>query len=160
MEREKDESALNVDLLLAYLKRNLPEEYIPRIDGELDWKLFGPTISKYFGPDSVLPPEYTDDILLWVNHRVVIRELLRFVDRKLFHIEPMLNNTRLTDNVQRRISTSMLNKIPNLDKNYQTEIFDYININYTIRKPWFENYYCIRILGLPFSLDNGTPCPF
>lgn len=142
-------SKCNVELVISYIAPRLPEEYHPKVE-DTDWKIFGPVIQKYFGPSGIFPPEYKEtELLLWVKHRVLVTELLKRVQCKLFNIETMLNSTTSTDAVQMRIIVSMLNKT-DLPERYKSEIFDNLIMQYRYRKPVFEDYYVIRILGLPF----------
>lgn len=154
MERqEKHSLTVNYTDLCDYLSDRLVLPYLPKV--EEDWNLFGSVISRTYGPDGVFPKQYSDkELLKWIQHKIQVRNLLLFVQRKLFTHLAMLHNTRATDAVQMRIFVSMLNKL-GLPRIYADEIFDNVHLQYDIRKPVFEDYYLMKILGLPFVLNLG-----
>lgn len=162
MERQEKSAKTVVEYksdLENYLNRRLCPPYLP-IDLVEDWNLFGPVIYTVYGPNGVFPEEYDDnDLLLWLKHRLSVRSLLKYCQWKVFSNYAMLNNKRPTDNVLIRIIVSKLNKL-NLPKVYADEIFDNIHLQYQIRKPVFEDYFVIKVLGLPFELTSTQACPF
>lgn len=150
---------IDLEDLNRYLNIRLCPPYLP-VNGEEDWNIFGSCISKVYGPDGVFPKEYQDGQLIrWIQDRILVRELLRFTQRKIFCLTEMLNNKRATDRVRIRIVVSMLNKL-GLPKRFEDEIFDNIHLQYQVRKPVFEDYYVIKIFQLPFELPDTRVCPF
>lgn len=162
MERQDEsDKGLKVNLsdLNSYLSTRLYPPYLP-INLVEDWNIFGPIISKVYGPDGVFPKEYEDgDLAKWLDHRLKVRSLLKYSQWKIFSHNSMLNNNRLTDGVLMRIVVSKLNKI-DLPRVYADEIFDNVHLQYYVRKPVFEDYFVIKILGLPFELTTTQACPF
>lgn len=161
MERQKE--SLKIDLNVAdlnnYLKMRLCHPYLPK-DLVEDWNIFGSVISKVYGPDGVFPKEYKDEeLLLWLKDRLKVKALLKYCQWKLFSNYAMLRNKRATDDVLMRIIVSKLNNL-NLPRIYADEIFDNVHLQYDVRKPVFEDYFVIKVLGLPFELTETRVCPF
>lgn len=67
----------------------------------------------------------------------------------------MLNNRRSTDNVLTRIFVSKLNNLE-LPKVYADEIFDNFHLQYVVRKLVFEDYFVIKVLGLPLGMNERS----
>lgn len=148
-----DEQDLN-----KYLRSRLVEPYLPK-DLVEDWSIFGSIVSNVYGPSGILPPEYKDnDLKLWLLHKLQVKALLKYVQWKIFSNSAMLNNRRPTDNVLTRIFVSKLNNLE-LPKVYADEIFDNFHLQYVVRKPVFEDYFVIKVLGLPFGYERKE-CPF
>lgn len=86
------------------------------------------------------------------------KDIIIICTKETLYTPCMLHDTRATDAVQMRIFVSMLNKL-GLPRIYADEIFDNVHLQYDIRKPVFEDYYLMKILGLPFCFES-RPCPF
>lgn len=142
-----------------YLKARLYPPYLP-INLTEDWSIFGSVITHVYGPNGIFPKEYTDDeVRKWLEHRLKVKSLLKYCQWKIFNDYAMLKNKRDTDAVLMRIIVSKLNNF-GLPKVYEDEIFDNVHLQYQIRKSVFEDYFVIKVLGLPFGLTTNKVCPF
>lgn len=152
MERSIEFKEIEHDVkeLEDYLNQRLYSPFLPKKDFVEDWNIFGLIVTKAYGPNSIFPKEYADnEVRIWLEHRFKVKALLKYCQWKLFNNKSMLQNNRKTDGVLMRIVIAKLNNL-GLPRIYADEIFDNIHLQYAIRKPIFEDYFVIKILGLPF----------